>query len=192
MQLMFYYTLIMKTSCYTLCTPFDNLPDEVLKEIVFLISLLPYFTKRLVNSIDGLPALYFYGVQGAGKSSMFNGCKYIKKIPTDAIGVSRYRMDKMHTTLLLDDIPCDLIYQRENSSTLKQMTLGNEVEVKIMGNTQSVQAFIIVTSNEAPAFLNTDAIDYPYTAKIIECDVNDKIINDSWKRRFITCKFSIP
>lgn len=186
-QLLYYYVLLKQTKCSTLCKPFDKVKPEHLHEFVYLLSLLPYFTKRVSGNSDKLPSLYFYGVQNAGKSSMFNNCRYVKKVPTDSSGVSRFRMDKMHTTLLFDDIASDVINSKENSSSLKQLTLGNNVEIKTMGSTQNIQSFVIITSNETPSYLNT--ILYENEENKTINDLTHDIINDSWKRRFVSVNF---
>ncbi len=186
-QLMMYYTLLHQTEVSTTCKPFEGVGDDMLKDIVFLLSLLPYFTNRVIGGDDNLPSLYLYGVQCAGKSSMFNNCRYFKKVPTDSSGVSRFRIDKMHTSLLLDDVENDFINQKENSSTLKQLTLGGNAEIKVMGNTQNIKAFVIITSNETPSFLEpTDYIDVHNKTKD---ERNKDIVNRSWMRRFICCNF---
>lgn len=186
-QLLYYYIIIQQTNVSTLCKGFSNMSQPLLKDCVYLLSLLPYFTKRVIGINDNLPSLFFYGIQNAGKSTMFNNCRYVKKIPTDSLGVSRYRMDKMHTTILLDDITNNIIDSKENSSTLKQLTLGNDVEIKVHGSTQNIKAFVIITSNEKPAFsIPIEYIDSEN--KTIE-EVNTFIANQSWMRRFILCEF---
>jgi len=186
-QLLYYYIIIRQTKAITLCKGFSNMSQPLLKDCVYLLSLLPYFTKRVVGINDNLPSLFFYGIQNAGKSTMFNNCRYVKKIPTDSLGVSRYRMDKMHTTILLDDITNSIIDSKENASTLKQLTLGNDVEIKVHGSTQNIKAFVIVTSNERPSF--TIPIEYAdINNKTIE-EINTFICNQSWMRRFIVCEF---
>jgi len=186
-QLLYYYIIIKQTKASTLCKGFSNMSQSLLKDCTYLLSLLPYFTKRVIGVNDNLPSLFFYGIQNAGKSTMFNNCRYVKKIPTDSLGVSRYRMDKMHTTVLLDDITNCIIDSKENSSTLKQLTLGNDVEIKVHGSTQNIKAFVIITSNEKPSFLNP--IEYvDKDNKTIE-EINMFICNQSWMRRFIVCEF---
>lgn len=187
--LLCWFALLTKTNVSTMCKPFDIIPHNMLKQITFLISIIPYFSKRVVGMADGLPSLYLWGIQSAGKSSIFSNCRYIKKIPTDAAGVSRFRMDKMHTALLLDDVENDTINHKDNSSTLKQLTLGNDVEVKVMGATQSIKGFVIITSNTAPSYTDDTSVttnDDGTTDNF----VNRGIINASWKRRFITCEFT--
>lgn len=186
-QMLYYYYIIIQTKIETACKPFHNLPQNVLKDIVYLISLLPYFTKRVVGINDSLPSLFLYGIQCSGKSSMFNNCRYIKKIATDSSGVSRYRMDKMHTAILFDDITNNIINHKDNVATLKQLTLGNDVEVKINGSTQSIKAFVIITSNEKPSYLDPPIYADPDNKSILE--VNAAIVNNSWRRRFISIEF---
>jgi hypothetical protein len=187
-MLLCWFNLLGKTNTVTSHQYFSGLPDKLLKQVAFMISLIPYFSRRVQGMADGLPSLYFWGVQAAGKSSVFSNCRFIKKVPTDASGVSRFRMDKYHTAVLLDDVQADTLNHKENSSTLKQMTLGNDVEVKIMGGSQSIRGFVIITSNETPS----------YEAPLESNDenpndfVSNKIIADSWKRRFITCEFTMP
>lgn len=186
-QLLYYFYIIRKTSVQTKCKPFHDICNDALKDVVFLISLLPYFTKRVVGINDNLPSLYLYGVQSAGKSSMFNNCRYIKKIPTDSSGVSRYRLDKMHTTVLFDDITNNTINHKDNVSTLKQLTLGNDVEVKVNGSTQSIKAFVIITSNETPTYLEEPKYFDPNNKTVEE--INNVIVNQSWARRYISVEF---
>lgn len=183
-----WFAILQKTNVQTMCKPFDSLEPFVLKQIAFLISIIPYFSKRVVGTADGLPSLYLWGIQSAGKSSVFSNCRYIKKIPTDASGVSRFRMDKMHTALLLDDVETDTINHKDNSSTLKQLTLGNDVEVKVMGATQSIKGFVIITSNSPPSFLDDESVTINDDGSK-DVFINRKIVNASWKRRFISCEF---
>ena len=118
---------------------------------------------------------------------MFNNCRYVKKIPTDSLGVSRYRMDKMHTTILLDDITNCIIDSKENATTLKQLTLGNDVEIKTHGSTQNIKAFVILTSNEKPLFTLPVEYNDPDNKSIEE--INTFINRQSWLRRFLVCEF---
>jgi hypothetical protein len=163
---------------FSTCPSIKNIEDKT--AITFMISLLPYFTKRVINASDKLPALYLFGRQGSGKSTMFNNCKYIKKVATDSVGVGRYKMSNYHSALLFDDIENNVIEDVTNSSTIKQLCLGDSATVKIFGETQDINAFIIITSNEKPNFCVIEDTD----------DINTKIIKNSWKRRFMTCLFS--
>jgi hypothetical protein len=97
-------------------------------------------------------------------------------------------MDKMHTAVLFDDIEADTINNRENSSTLKQLSLGGDVEVKIMGSTQSIKGFVIITSNSQPSYYNDESITVNADGKEDKF-VDRTVVNMSWKRRFITCEF---
>lgn len=187
--LLCWLSILTKTNVTTMAKPFDTLPDIVLKQVAFLISLIPYFSRRVVGMADGLPSLYLWGIQSAGKSSIFSNCRYIKKIATDASGVSRFRMDKMHTAVLLDDVENDTINHKDNSSTLKQLTLGNDVEVKVMGATQSIKGFVIITSNSQPSYLDDESTTVNDDGKV-DNFVNRTIINASWRRRFISCEFT--
>lgn len=185
-MLLCWFNILGKTTMSTGHFAFHDLDTIHLKQIAFLISLIPYFSRRVQGMADGLPSLYLWGVQAAGKSSIFSNCRFVKKIPTDASGVSRFRMDKYHTAVLLDDVQADTLNHKENSSTLKQMTLGNDVEVKILGGSQSIRGFVFITSNEPPSFTAP--------APVVDGTefVSHKIISDSWKRRFISCEFTMP
>lgn len=186
-QLLYYYIIIKQTRVTTHCKGFATKSQAILKDCVYLLSLLPYFTKRVIGVNDNLPSLFFYGIQNAGKSTMFNNCRYVKKIPTDSLGVSRYRMDKMHTAILLDDISNTIIDSKENASTLKQLTLGNDVEIKVHGSTQSIKAFVIITSNEKPHF-SIPMVYEDENNKTID-EINTCISRQSWMRRFLVCEF---
>ena len=187
-MLLSWFIILGRTKVQTHAKPFDTIPEPILKQVAFLISLIPYFSRRVQGMADCLPALYLWGIQSAGKSSVFSNCRFIKKIPTDSSGVSRFRMDKMHTAVLLDDVESDTINHKENSSTLKQLTLGNDVEVKTMGSTQSIKGFVVITSNSPPSYLNDKAVSVDEKGNE-DTFINRDIVNASWKRRFITCEF---
>lgn len=180
----FIYSLLVhrmnlkKAYIRTTYKPLNNC--SILFEWTFLLSIIPYFSKRLMGASDGLPSMYLYGKSGAGKSNLYTNCRYIRKVPTDAQGVSRYKMDHYQTALLCDDVPSDFINDKVNSSTLKNLCLGENAIVKIMGNTIDIKAFVIVTSNEEPAYMK-DIVD--------DTDKDSIITNASWKRRFLTCQY---
>lgn len=175
-SLLVWRLLITKTNCVT---TFKGLKDcPILTDFTFLLSIIPYFSKRVYGTSDLLPALYMWGVQGAGKSSMYNNCKYIKKIASDAQGVNRFKLEFYHTGILFDDVDSDIIEDKTNACTMKQLTLGDPTQVKINGDVQEIRAFVVVTSNAKPKFIE-------------DCYETDKtIIYASWKRRFICCEFS--
>ena len=70
---------------------------------------------------------------------------------------------------------------RTNSSTVRNLTLGGVTTVKISGEIQNVQGFVVCTSNDTPDFIE---------------DTSEGIFNVTeanflaWRRRFITIKFT--
>lgn len=171
---------ILNTRCHTFAKSLKGYEPDVLATFGYLISLIPFFSKRLINATDNIPSLYLYGLQGSGKSTMFANCKFIKRLATDATGVARFKLASYENAYLLDDVSNEIFEQNFVNHTVKQLCLGDATHVKIHGDTQEVRAFIIVTSNEAPIFNIITEEDPP----------NIKVVKASWKRRFIICRFS--
>ena len=154
-----------------------------IKYCVTMLAILPNICKRAEHA-DNLPGLYFWGAPSTGKSFFFTLSKSYHIVPSDAKGVSRYKLDDGEDAYLLDDISNDTLDKPINSSTLRQLVLGTATNVKINGDIQSVQAFVACTSNSMPNFLKTEP-PKGYSGDWIEnCD--------AWKRRFITIKLSKP
>lgn len=149
------------------------------------IALLPMVTNR-ARITDGIPALWFHGLPHCGKSFLFSQMPNYKKVATDAVGVSRYRLEGDQSGLLLDDVDEGFLLKPENSKTLKALTLGEREVVKTMGDTQEIRAFVVCTSNGVPDFLQEykkKEEDGPDAERAHQFNCN------AWKRRFVTLFF---
>ncbi len=105
---------------------------------VTMIAFLPMLVER-TKKPDNIPALYFYGDAGTGKSNFFNQYPCYHKVATDAFGGSRYQKNTNVDGYLLDNITSDTLDDRTNSSTVRNLALGGTATVKICGNTQQVR-----------------------------------------------------
>lgn len=121
-------------------------------KIVQVIAMLPNVFARS-EKMDCLPALYFYGEAGAGKSYLFRGENW-KRVATDAGGVGRFKLECGQTGYLLDDISEDFIQQEDNMATLRQLCLGDFADVKVHGRTQRVRGWVAITGQDPPLFLS--------------------------------------
>ena len=149
-----------------------------------MLAILPLVAKRSEEP-DKLPGLYFYGPPQTGKSYFFNLSEAYHKVAVDAPGVSRFKLQRNEDALFLDDIQSGTLDNRNNSSTVRQLALGDTASVKICGGTQTIRAFVVCTGNDTPNFLKTAGS---------ECyDAEDRNSNcKAWQRRFITIKLSNP
>lgn len=126
-------------------------------DFIKCLALLPILCGRCEG--DELPSLYLYGSPKSGKSYLFNHFKdIIKMIPGDAEGVSRFDLSGVQRCLLLDDVPADFVVRQDNSMTLRSLTLGEYTDVKIAGDTRRIMSWIVVTSNDLPVFMTSDAM----------------------------------
>ena len=166
---------LYKNSFITSHKTYSKLNVEEMSELIVFLALLPIVLDRW-EGVDGLPALYLYGVPHSGKSYMFTACPYYRKIATDATGVSRFLLQGCENSWLLDDVKMGCIDEPSNSSVLRDLTIGGEHPVKVMGDTMNVRGFVVVTSNDKPPFLG----DVPtnYTG-------NWEMNCMAWKRRFV-------
>lgn len=178
-QSLFIYKMNLERTRMTTTHKLFQDAKDCLKDIAYMISLLPLFTHRVDNKTDNIPALYYWGQASCGKSSFFMHPKQIKKIATDATGVGRFKLTKMQTAYLFDDITTDNFRAPNNNTVIKQLTLGDSTQIKVHSDTQEVRAFVILTSNEKPWFYVKEEGDTPEMG-IIKC---------SWQRRFITAEF---
>lgn len=169
----------------TLHRHFKNCP-QLYQEFAYMISLLPLFTHRVSNVSDHLPALYLWGKPGCGKSTFFNNVTAIKKIAGDSQGVGRFKLYNYHTAYLMDDVSNEMFKAGHNSYTIKQLTLGDCVQVKVYSDTQEVRAFFIATSNEKPDY----EIETSTNTDEGSTDQEDVEVKRSWQRRFFTIEFT--
>jgi hypothetical protein len=167
-----------------ICTAkgYENLIALDMGNFVSALVALPFMRARW-EGVDCLPSVYFYGASGSGKSYLFQNAPFYKKVASDAQGVGRFRLDGAQRAYLLDDVTSAFFEDRYNLSTLRQMTLGGDSEVKIQGDTQKVRGWIVATSNETPNWLE----DKP---KKEEDSKNWEKNCDAWKRRFVHIKMS--
>ena len=163
----------------TIHSKFKNLPNSDMTLAIIMIAILPTVAKRK-EIPDNLPALYFYGNAGTGKSYFFNLHPAYHKVATDASGVSRYRLQVNEDAFLLDDITSDTLNDRINSSTIRNLALGGTATVKTMGDTEEVRGFVVCTSNDTPDFLAEEVVE----------DSNIEANYNAWRRRFITVNFT--
>ena len=175
------YDAIQTNGYKTSHSKFRNLSDSEMTLAVTMIAILPMLVERSKKP-DNIPALYFYGDAGTGKSFFFNQHPCYHMVATDAPGVSRYQKNTNVDGYLLDDITSDTLDDRSNSTTVKLLALGGPAKVKICGGTQLVRAFIVCTSNETPNFLSEAGSKNP--------DLKNN--NNAWRRRFIAINFTIP
>ena len=149
------------------------------------MALLPMLVNR-ARITDNIPAIWFHGLPHCGKSFLFSQMTNYKKVATDAVGVSRFRLDGDQSGLLLDDLDEGFLFKSENSKTLKALTLGEREVVKTMGDTQEIRAFVVCTSNGVPDFLQVykkKEEDGPDAERSHQFNCN------AWKRRFVTLFF---
>lgn len=144
-----------------------------LSNFITFISIIPYLFNRC-EQIDNIPALYLYGEPGAGKSFVYSFGRSYKHLASDAAGVGRYKLEGNESGILLDDVHKDFIDDEANFQTLRTLTLGNTGRVKVHGDTQQINAFIVITSNDEPVYLKQNYSENQALA---------------WKRRFISIKF---
>jgi hypothetical protein len=171
---------IRKNSYITTHKNFQNLSNSDINLSITMLAILPMIAKRK-EIPDNLPGLYFYGLPSSGKSFFFHQSPSYHKVACDAPGVARYHLQAHENGFLLNDISAKIMNDCTNSSTLRSLTLGGVEPVKIRGDTQNVQGFVVCTSNDMPDFIQ----------EISESnDENTKANYFAWKRRFITLKFT--
>ncbi len=155
---------------------FRRVEPETMAKYITIISLLPYLFQRNAARMDNIPGIYFYGDAGAGKSMIFTMGKSYKMIASDAVGISKFKLDGCQSAFLLDDVKANTINDQAYMSTLRQLVLGGYSRIKTHSDTQQVKGFIAVTSNEVPSFLAPDQGE------------EAKINAEAWRRRFITLR----
>lgn len=153
---------------------------------VCMLATLNFICRRIEK--DGLPSLYFWGAPQTGKSWLFDSCKYWKKVPGDAGGVGRFRLNGGESGLLLDDVKPNFICRKDNESTIRQLALGNCANVKVHSVTEDVCAWVLITSNALPPFAHMAGYRCSDDEQKLRDDMGEE--NEiAWKRRFISVKF---
>lgn len=149
--------------------------------LVEFLALAPTALRRSTEHVDCLPGLFLFGTRSTGKSTFFVNNVYYKKVPTDAEGVSRYKLDGGQTALLLDDVHPNLFMGGKDGPTLKQVTLGAPTPVKTNGGTGEISAWLVCTSNHPPPFMR----DEPPAGTDDQVAKQWKAESGAWKRRFV-------
>jgi len=157
---------------------------------ILCIALLPQLINR-ARITDGIPGLWFHGRPHCGKSYLFSQVPNYKKVPTDAEGVSRFRLECDQSGYLIDDVDAGWLFKPSNSKTVKALAIGEREQVKIMGDTQEVRGFVVITSNCMPDHLSplgptAEGIDRESAEKDHSFNCN------AWKRRLVSLYFDEP
>jgi len=160
---------------------FNNIDLDDVGNFATLWTILPLICDRW-EGVDDLPALYLWGKPCTGKSHMFNSSPAYKKFPMDAQGVSRYKLNGCEAGWLFDDMFAEFLDEPSNSGTLRQLTLGGSTTVKIAGDTQDIQGWVVITSNHMPIFLKAEPPS--------EYQGNWQFNSTAWKRRFLTIEMT--
>jgi len=160
---------------------FSNLDLDDVGNFTTLWTILPLICDRWEGG-DDLPALYLWGKPCTGKSYMFTASPAYKKVPMDAKGVSRFKLSGCEAGWLFDDMIAEFLDESSNSGTLRQLTLGGSTTVKISGDTQDIQGWVVITSNDMPSFMKKDPPS--------EYQGNWEFNTAAWKRRFLTIKMT--
>jgi len=80
---------------------------------------------------DGMFGLVLMGAAAVGKSSAFVDNGQLARIATDAEGVGRFRVPEAKTTLLSEEWSVDLLIDKSNFNTIKQIAAGALTSVKV-------------------------------------------------------------
>lgn len=154
---------------------------EDLQLMIEFLALAPTALKRSSEHVDTLPGLFLFGLRNTGKSTFFVSNPFFKKVPTDAEGVSRYKLEAGQSALLLDDVNPNMFMGGRDGPTLKQVTLGAPTSVKLHGSTGEISAWLVCTSNYPPPFMRSE----PPTGTDEQIAKQWSAECEAWKRRFI-------
>jgi hypothetical protein len=143
---------------------------------VTIIAILPMMVKRSEHT-DNIPALYFYGGSGTGKSFFFDQHPRYKRVSADPREPSRYELKAHENSYLIDDITSHEL-KSDYCWRVRHLALGELTPVEINGDYKYVRAFVVCTSLETPYFLKEDPAETSYF--------------DAWKRRVIALKLTTP
>lgn len=169
----FHATVLANLKQYGIVCTHEALTDvsnEAIANYMTIVSLIPYIYQRS-EDIDNIPAIYLWGEAGAGKTFMYQCGKSYKYLANDAQGVGRFKLDGTEAAILMDDIKAESIDADTNLSTIRTIALGNASRIKVHSSTKSIQAFMVITSNDKPVYLDSKY---------------DTVQALAWKRRFMT------
>lgn len=175
----FHDTILNNINEYGVITDHSILKEadnETMAHFITIQALLPFLFQRC-EEVDNIPGLYLWGQPASGKSFLFQSGKSYKHLANDASGVGRFKLDGVESAIFIDDAKQTTIDQDNNMTTLRVLALGGTSRVKIHSDTKSINAFIVVTSNDKPAYLTTD----------MTYDKNQAL---AWKRRFLTLQMN--
>jgi hypothetical protein len=126
---------------------------------------------------DNIPALYFYGGSGTGKSFFFDHHPRYKRVSADPREPSRYELKAHEHGYLIDDITSHEL-KTDYCWRVRQLALGERTPVKINGHQKYVRAFVVCTSLQTLYFLKEDPAETSYF--------------DAWKCQVIALKLTTP
>lgn len=162
---------------------FENSSRSDQIRAILINTLLPICVQRK-RVVDNLPALWFYGEAGSGKSFMFTQIPNYRHVSTDAAGVSRFRLNGDQSAFLLDDTEKGFIIRENNASLIKKLCIGETTAVKVFGDVMDVRGFVAITSNHKPDYMIEPEVMTDTEYQAFKWNLN------AFNRRIIAVKFT--
>lgn len=181
---------VKKNGIVTTHPAFNNASRKDQARAILCLAVLPQLVFR-ARITDGLPGLWFHGRPHCGKSYLFSQIPCYKKVPTDAEGVSRFKLEGEQSAWLLDDVDSGWLLKPSNSKTLKALAIGEREMVKTMGDTQEVRGFVVLTSNCVPDHLSPLG-PTPENVNRENAEKDHEFNCNAWKRRLVSLYFDEP
>lgn len=164
----------------------SDVTDADRVKAICMTAILPAIVARC-ELTDEIPALYFYGESKCGKSFLFNKIQQYKKIATDSEGVSKFKIQGDQSAYLVDDIRVGWLEKNTVSKTMRVICLGEEESIKVHGDTMEVRAFVVLSGNDTPEFLEEqDPSNMDQRMRDVRANM------EAWKRRFVCLRFTKP
>lgn len=114
---------------------------------------------------DGMRGIMFGGEPGTGKTTLCSTLKAFT-VPSDSNGVGRFDVPNDEYSAILEDWTLDLLCRSDNDTTIRQMCLGQVVNVKIQSTTKQL--------NPKWMYMTTNASYEEFEA------TSDKAVKDRW------------